>query len=256
MTDSCLSETKTSKARVFGVEFSIGSMQDALTAISGYIAKPQPQPAFCCFVNAHCLNIAFGNRAYAKLLNQAEQVWPDGVGVAIAAKYRQTPVSQNVNGTDMLPLLCETGHSLYLLGGKPGVAEAAQKKLQATYPTLRILGTWHGYFQDELTAVINDINNKSPDILLVAMGVPRQEFWIAANRQQLNCRVCLAVGGLLDFAAGKIPRAPRWLRRLKGEWLYRLWQEPRRMFKRYVIGNPLFLWRIWRYSENRNWDAE
>jgi len=244
------------QARVFGVAFSTGSMQAALTAIAGYVARPAQPPAFCCFVNAHCLNLAFRDRAYARLLNQADQVWADGVGVAIAARNRRTPVLENVNGTDMLPLLCQSGHSLYLLGGKPGVAEAAREKLQAQYPELRILGTWHGYFPDDCTALIQDINAKAPDVLMVAMGVPKQEFWIAEHRGQLNCRVCLAVGGLLDFASGRIPRAPHWLRRLRGEWLFRLWQEPRRMFKRYILGNPLFLWRVWRYPENRNWEQD
>ena len=229
---------------IFGVHYSTESMTEALQAIRHYVESSSGQPAFCCFINAHCLNIAYKNREYAELLNQADRVWADGIGVAIAAKHVGNPVKENVNGTDMLPLLCEEGHSLYLLGGQPGVANAARDNLLKQHPGLRIVGTHHGFFQGHEEEVIADINAANPDILLVAFGVPRQEFWIRDHLDKLHCRVCIGVGGLLDFASGRIPRAPLWMRKAKLEWVYRLRQEPIRLFKRYVIGNPLFLWRI------------
>lgn len=236
------------QATIFGVHYSTESMAEALQAIRHYIESPGDRPAFCCFINAHCLNIAYKNREYADLLNQADRVWADGVGVEIAAKHVGNPVKENVNGTDMLPLLCEEGHSLYLLGGQPAVADAARDNLLKQHPGLKIVGTHHGFFQGHEEEVIAEINAANPDVLLVAFGVPKQEFWIRDHLDKLHCRVCIGVGGLLDFASGRIPRAPLWMRKAKLEWVYRLRQEPIRLFKRYVIGNPLFLWRIYTHN--------
>ena len=133
-----------------------------------------------------------------------------------------------------------------MLGGKPGVAEKAMENAKAKFPAAKFIGAAPGFFADsaEEQKVIEKINALDPDILLVAMGVPKQEKWIAKHRHELVCGIALAVGGLLDFVSGRIPRAPVWMRRLGIEWCYRLYQEPRRMFRRYVIGNPLFLLRV------------
>ena len=179
-------------------------MAEALQAIRHRVESPGDRPAFCCFINAHCLNIAYKNREYADLLNQADRVWADGVGVEIAAKHVGNPVKENVNGTDMLPLLCEEGHSLYLLGGQPAVADAARDNLLKQHPGLKIVGTHHGFFQGHEEEVIAEINAANPDVLLVAFGVPKQEFWIRDHLDKLHCRVCIGVGGLLDFFLWRI----------------------------------------------------
>ena len=146
----------------------------------------------------------------------------------------------------MLPFLCRRGWSIYLFGAAPGVAEKARERLLADFPMAKIVGADHGFCKtpEEESAVIGRINAAKPDILLVAMGVPKQEEWIVSHRAQLNCGIAIGVGGLFDFASGRIPRAPMWMRKLKIEWTYRLYNEPVRLFRRYVIGNPLFIWRV------------
>ncbi|MGE4565392.1 MAG: WecB/TagA/CpsF family glycosyltransferase [Victivallaceae bacterium] len=231
------------EAEVFGVTFSTRTMAQALEWIDASIREKSKR--FAAFINADCLNQAYVNSDYRAVLAKADMVWPDGVGVEIAARYFNTPVRENVNGTDMLPLLCEKKYRIYLLGAAPGVAETARRNLEAQHPGLVIAGVHDGFWRpDQETELIRSINQARPEILLVALGCPKQEKWITANLPELECNVAIGVGGLFDFASGRIPRAPRWMRKFKIEWTYRLYNEPRRLFRRYVIGNPLFLYRV------------
>ena len=231
------------RPRIFGVPCDNVTMEHALEQLDRMVKK---RSSFGAFINAHCLNIACHDREYVDILNQADAVWPDGSGLRMAGKLRRFPVPGNVNGTDMFPLICAKPYRIFMLGGKPGVAEKAMENAKAKFPAAEFIGAALGFFADsaEEQKVIEKIKVLDPDILLVAMGVPKQEKWIAKHRHELVCGVALAVGGLLDFVSGRIPRAPVWMRRLGIEWCYRLYQEPRRMFRRYVIGNPLFLLRV------------
>ena len=144
--------------------------------------------------------------------------------------------------------------SIYLLGGEDGVAATTAKNMQQRYPNLQIAGSHSGYFDmhqdsDDNQQVITSINHSQANILLVAMGAPLQEKWLEDNKSQLHCQVGIGVGGLFDFYANRIKRAPSWLRQMGMEWSYRLLQEPQRMWQRYIVGNPLFIFRVWR--ENR-----
>ncbi|MEG2075979.1 MAG: WecB/TagA/CpsF family glycosyltransferase, partial [Victivallaceae bacterium] len=238
-----LVKTPSAYGELFGVKFSTDDMRGALNNLERMVKDGNKH--FCAFVNADCFNQAYTNVAYRQILAQADMVWADGVGADIAARHLHTPVRGNVNGTDMLPHLCQSNYRIYLLGAAPGVAEQAKAKLLAEYPQCKIAGTHDGFFSESATeALIDEINQTRSDILLVAFGVPRQEFWIAKNLPRLQCKVAIGVGGLLDFASGRIPRAPQWLRKMRLEWTYRLYNEPIRLFKRYVIGNPLFLYRV------------
>ena len=174
------------------------------------------------FVNADCFNKGFTDPAYRELLTHFDQVYPDGSGVALAGRLLGQPVKANVNGTDMLPLLAERAakqaFSLYLLGAKPGVAEKMRDNLVARFPDLRVVGCHDGYHLED---VEDDINQAKPDLLLVALGVPLQEQFIADRFASLQAGVMIGVGGLFDFYSGNMPRAPRWLRRLGTEWTFR-----------------------------------
>ncbi|MFO1060333.1 MAG: WecB/TagA/CpsF family glycosyltransferase [Dongiaceae bacterium] len=200
------------------------------------------------FVNAHCVNVAQGDAEYRLALGRAARLLPDGSGLALAAGLQGQRFAANLNGTDLVPLLCRrlarAGRSVFLLGGRPGVAEAAAAELQRRAPGLTVAGTRDGYFapEDE-AAVIEQVNRSEADVLLVAFGVPRQELWIDRNLARLAAPLVMGVGGLFDFMSGRIPRAPRALRRLGLEWTWRFWQEPRRMFGRYILGNPRFVGR-------------
>ena len=163
-----------------------------------------------CFVNADCVNLAFRNGPYKNTLQNAALVLADGIGVRLAGQLLNRHIRQNVNGTDLLPLLCSIaaakGLGIYLLGGRPGVPEATAKWMQERCPELRISGTRNGYFTaDEEAVIISDIRNSGASILLVALGAPKQEQWIANHKLALNPGVCLGVGGLFDFYSGRVP---------------------------------------------------
>jgi N-acetylglucosaminyldiphosphoundecaprenol N-acetyl-beta-D-mannosaminyltransferase len=205
------------------------------------------------FVNPDCLNIAYRDAAYRRILLDADRVLPDGIGIHIGCRMLGVALQANVNGTDLFPLLCaraeRDGLGLFLLGARPGIADAVATNMQAQFPGLRIAGVQDGYFDPaEEDAVIARINASGADILLVAFGVPRQETWLARHHERLSPAVRMGVGGLFDFYSGRIPRAPMWMREIGLEWSWRLIQEPGRMWRRYVIGNPLFLFRVWRQA--------
>ena len=169
--------------------------------------------------------------AYAAAVNGADLVLADGVGDLYAARILGTPLPERVAGSDLTPRLlsrlAERGGSVFLYGARPGVAERAGEALRSACPGLRIAGTENGYISDE-TALFTALDKEQPDLLLLGLGVPRQELWMAQNRQRTNA-VMIGVGGLLDVFAGDIPRAPEAWQKLGLEWLYRLLREPKRI---------------------------
>jgi N-acetylglucosaminyldiphosphoundecaprenol N-acetyl-beta-D-mannosaminyltransferase len=212
-------------------------------------------PALMAFVNPDCLNVAWGNADYRDLLRRADRVLPDGIGIHIGCRMLGQTLRANVNGTDMFPLLCEAAARerlpIYLLGARPGIAQAAADNMVRRYPGLTIAGARDGYFQlEEEPGVVDAINRSGARILLTAFGAPRQELWLGRWRERLEPPIAVGVGGLFDFYSGRIPRAPVWMREIGLEWVYRLMQEPGRMWRRYVIGNPLFLLRVRRQAKN------
>lgn len=200
------------------------------------------------FVNAHCINVAASDKNYARALRRADVLLPDGAGMGLAAKMIGRKFVENLNGTDLCEPLCKEaaarGKSVFLLGAKPGIASDAADNLIRKIPGLRIAGVHHGYFgKDETDDIIAKINASRADIVMVAMGVPMQDLWIYQNRITLDANLVMGVGALFDFVAENIKRAPLAVRRAKMEWVWRLGLEPRRMFKRYVLGNPAFVGR-------------
>lgn len=215
------------------------------------------------FLNAHCINVSAKDATYRWALQQATALLPDGSGLQLAARMHGSKFVENLNGTDLFPHIMQKatdcGWKVFLLGSRPGVAEKAAHNAQAHISGLNIAGTHHGFFApNEEANVINSINASGADVVLVALGVPRQDVWIARNRHRLNARVVFGVGAQLDFWAGRVSRAPVLLRQFGMEWVWRLAIEPRRMFKRYILGNPAFVFRSVksRLSEgiNISWD--
>ncbi|VUD46954.1 N-acetylglucosaminyldiphosphoundecaprenol N-acetyl-beta-D-mannosaminyltransferase [Thalassocella blandensis] len=202
------------------------------------------------FVNVNSINLSFKNKHLTRDINCGDLVLADGSGVRLGAKRVNVKLKDNVNGTDLLPYICEAlvarGESLFLLGAAPGVAQTAANRLQDQYPGLKIAGVQHGYFKPkENASVIEAINRSGASILLVGFGSPIQEKWINENKHQLKVKTALGVGGLFDFYSGRISRAPIWMREIGMEWIYRLAMEPGKKFERYVIGNPLYLFRLY-----------
>lgn len=235
------------RASLLGLRVDEMSQTEAVETICGIWRRGAKSRVF--FVNAHCVNSAFTHPEYTQSLSQAEFVLPDGSGVLLASKILRLPIRHNLNGTDLTPLICqmaaEDGRSVFLLGAQPGIADQAAQCLVERFPTLRIAGVQHGYFAPEESAeIVARINAAQPDILLVALGVPTQEVWITEHFAELSVPVCLAVGALFDFLSNNVPRAPKLFRRLGIEWLFRLVREPRRLWRRYLIGNVTFLSRV------------
>ncbi len=204
------------------------------------------------FVNAHCINVAAKDRDYYRILQSASALFADGSGIRLAGKLLHVPIVDNVNGTDLFPLICklfaQRKRRMYLLGAAPSVAEKSAAWANSHVETDIIAGYHHGFFdsEDEERAVVAEINESRADLLLVAMGVPMQEKWIDRYRDSLEVPLCMGVGGLFDFYSGTIRRAPKWMRSLGIEWVWRLLMEPRRMWHRYIVGNWLFVLRLLR----------
>ncbi|HEX4891868.1 MAG TPA: WecB/TagA/CpsF family glycosyltransferase [Hyphomicrobiaceae bacterium] len=236
------------RVRVFGLEVTDTTLAGAAHWIIDRAMKGER--AEVAFLNAHCVNVMYRNRAYRTALERSHQIFADGSGVRIAARAAGVHLRENVNGTDLLPVLCreaaDAGAPIYFLGAREGIAAAAARRMQRETPGLIIAGHHHGYLSDPVdeAAAIDAINRSGAKILLVGLGVPSQELWIARNRHRLAAAVVVGVGGLFDYYSGRIPRAPLALRRFGFEWVWRLAMEPRRLANRYLVGNAEFLLRL------------
>lgn len=229
---------------LFGLDL-VNSTIDATARTVVSIAEAR-ECATIQFVNAHCVNVSLRDPAYRRALGAADHLLPDGSGIALAARLARQPSGDNLNGTDLFPEICRhaarRGQSIFLLGGKPGIAALAASAMCQQHPALRIAGTRHGFWtRAEEDRLIAEINASGAAILLVGLGVPLQEKWIQRVRHRLMARVVMGVGGLFDYYSGAIPRAPMLFRQIGCEWIWRLMQEPQRLFSRYILGNPLFV---------------
>lgn len=234
---------KNRKAIVLDVPFFSGSMEEALKKIDSCVKDKTSY--HIAFINAHCLNIAYKDNAYKKVLRNCVHVFADGIGAKIGAKMLNFIVEENVNGTDMFPLLANKPYKIYLLGGTPEVAKTALMKARQINGLAEFVGCCDGFFAEKTSEeLFKELESLQPDIILVAMGVPKQEMWIYENLHKLPNCTAIGVGGLLDFVSERIPRAPLWMRKVNLEWCFRLYCEPARLFNRYIIGNPLFIFRV------------
>lgn len=207
------------------------------------------------FINAHCFNLAQKNESYRGVLNGADIVLNDGIGISLGAKHAGIVLKENMNGTDFIPglleLACKEGKNVYFLGGKEGIASSAKLKAEQKYPELKISGYRNGYFDiNNDLEVLQDIIDKKTELLIVGMGVPRQELWLAKNKDRLTgVKISIAGGAILDFISENVSRAPKLMRKTGTEWVFRLLQEPLRLFKRYAIGIPLFYYYIYKLKK-------
>lgn len=202
-------------------------------------------------VNVNAINQALKHSFMKELLNRAGIVFCDGYGVILGARILGADIPERITYADWmwsLSALCEReGFSFFFLGAREGIAQQAAEKLRERYPSLKVVGIRNGYFAKtgpENDAVIEQINRSRPDILVLGLGMPAQERWLSENWEKVDARIALTGGACFDFISGTVKRAPRWMADNGMEWLYRLLLEPRRMFTRYVIGNPLFMLRV------------
>jgi N-acetylglucosaminyldiphosphoundecaprenol N-acetyl-beta-D-mannosaminyltransferase len=245
-------------ARIFDIPIDLGRPPELMRRITGWVGAGQP-PRRVMYVNAHVLNQSREIAPLRSALEQADLVYCDGYGVRLAAKALEVDIPHRMTGADWiwgLAALCEAaGQSIYLLGSEPGVTAEAARRLNSWYPRLKVAGTHHGFFDigsahDD--RVVEDINARRPDIVLVGMGTPKQELWTQHNAGRLDTDVLWTVGALFDYVSGRTPRAPGWLADNGLEWIFRLAIEPQRMWRRYLLGNPVFISRVMAQARTRH----
>jgi exopolysaccharide biosynthesis WecB/TagA/CpsF family protein len=204
-------------------------------------------PNLFSFCNAATINHAHSSPEFGQVLNRAV-LFNDGIGLDLASMLLYGSFfPDNLNGTDFIPQLLQAIDrpvSLYLVGGLPGVAEGAADKIRSYNPHISVVGTHHGYFHFAETPQISaEIAKVAPDLVMVGMGQPRQEMWSDTVRADIGVPF-LCVGAFMDFASGRMPRAPKLVRMMRVEWVYRLVLEPRRLFGRYIGGAVPYFFRI------------
>jgi len=234
---------------LFGVDVETAAPAELLRRILGWAENGGRHRVS--YVNAHVLNQSLTNEELRRALRDSDLVYCDGYGVRLAARLIGLPVPHRMTGADWIwgiAAMCqESGRSLYLLGSDPGASTEAAAKLRRWYPRLDVRGTHHGYFDldgPHSERVLEHISENPPDVLLVGMGTPQQEMWVEANHDRIEASVVWTVGALFDYVAGRVPRAPHWIADNGLEWIFRLAVEPRRMWRRYLLGNPAFLYRV------------
>lgn len=231
-----------------GVNVAVLTRAEAQAEVFDAIAEHRHlKLAFC---NANLVNVAARDESLLQRMN-GFLVLADGIGVDVGSwLLHGAPFPDNLNGTDFFPALFAASSRplrVMLVGGRPGVADRAAANLGRRYPAHDFSVLSHGYFApDEEGALLDKLAAAPPDLLLVAFGNPLQERWIADRLDARHCAVAAGVGALFDFFAGEVQRAPDWVRGLRLEWTYRLWLEPRRLWRRYVLGNPAFMLRVLR----------
>lgn len=230
-------------------------MAEAMKAIEELIAAGKN--SYIVPINVDVVMKIEADNYLKKITDYADMVLVDGKPLIWISKWHRCPVKTKVSGSDLVPLLCKnstkTGYSIFILGGKEGIAEKAKKNLRRDYPGIKVVGTYAPPLdfekdEKELDKINRMITNVHPDILIVCFGCPKQEKWIYENYQKYDARVSICAGATVDFLAGNINRAPKWMSEHGLEWFYRFLQEPKRMFKRYFVDDVKILKLIRKYG--------
>jgi N-acetylglucosaminyldiphosphoundecaprenol N-acetyl-beta-D-mannosaminyltransferase len=207
-------------------------------------------------LNAAKVVLARDDPRLARILGAASLMSADGQSIVWAARLLGAPLPERVAGIDLMFRLLSIaeaeGFRVYFLGARPGVVASAVERLCGSHPSLEVAGYRHGYFDaTENDAVCHEINSSNADILFVAMSSPKKEYWVEEAGPLLDVPLIVGVGGSLDVIAGKVTRAPRWMRRAGLEWFFRFLQEPRRMWRRYLFTNARFVALVGRAASSR-----
>ncbi|EJT5929204.1 TPA: WecB/TagA/CpsF family glycosyltransferase [Clostridium perfringens] len=231
-----------SRMNFLNIEVDNLTMNEAIDRAEELIIKKKPSYVVTPNVD-HIVKLEI-DKEFQDVYKNADLILTDGMPLIWISKMRGNPIKEKISGSDFFPKLCERaaekGYSLFLLGAAEGVAAKAAKNLKEKYEGLNIVGTYspsYGFEKkdDEIKMIIEMINETKPDILAVGLGAPKQEKFLYKYKNELNVPISLAIGASIDFEAGNINRAPRWMQNCGLEWFYRLCKEPKRMFKRYVI---------------------
>jgi exopolysaccharide biosynthesis WecB/TagA/CpsF family protein len=234
------------------------NLGSAINRVRGFLRSGQTNQIVT--VNLDFVAISRREPAFRDTLNGADLAVADGMPLVWVSRMADEPLPQRLTGVDLVDECCqlavETDTSIFLLGAAPGVAELAGQRLRERFPGLRIVGVYAPPFapltEEENERILQTINAARPDFLFVALGAPQQDIWIRANRDRLDVPVCMGVGCVLDLLAGVVSRAPSWMQQAGLEWLFRLLQEPARLWRRYIVDDlPVLAW-LMRQALDRN----
>ena len=218
------------------------TMEEALKAIEKLIG--QNKNAYVVTPNVDHIVKLETDAEFQQVYKNADLILVDGKPLLWFAKWYKTPIVEKISGSDLFPKVCEMAakkkYTMFFLGAAEGVAAKAAENLKRKYSGLQVVGTYSpplGFekSQDEVTKIIRVVNEAAPDILIVGLGAPKQEKFVFKYREKLQVPISLGLGASIDFEAGNVNRAPKWMSNVGLEWLYRLIKEPRRMFKRYIV---------------------
>ena len=230
------------KSHILGIEFDTLSLSDSCEMVCKKAKGSEP------FVvvtpNPEMVMHARKNKHFLDILNSADLVVPDGIGIVLASRLLDGKIKERVAGFDLISaVFAKQRLRAYFLGASPGVAEKAKERAEKKYPMLEVIGFHHGYFKEnspEEANIIKEIELFSPDILLVGLGFGRQETWLIRNKNRLNANVLIGVGGSFDVLSGNLRRAPRFFQKIGMEWFYRLLSQPKRIFRQASLVSFVF----------------
>lgn len=238
---------------ILGVNVANITLKNIVPTINDLIERKRRVTVFG--ANPHAINLYQTNSEFRKAFDNTTLIYPEGIGTVIASKilaHLSARQEKSLQGKttlmdyiyNLFELAKKRKWSIYILGGREEVSDQALMNLKNRFPHLKIQGH-HGYFSEKETRkIIAGINEVKPTILFVAMGSPKQEVWIDKHKDKINSKAFLGIGGSIDIIAGVIPRAPKIVRSVGLEWVYRTYKEPKRLWRRYIIGNVIFLSRV------------
>jgi N-acetylglucosaminyldiphosphoundecaprenol N-acetyl-beta-D-mannosaminyltransferase len=250
MSGEAISGPAVERVNVLGVGISVLNLQSAVEVMSTAVANDRK--GYIAVTGVHGVSEAQDDADFRRILNAAFLCTPDGMPMVWMSRLAGHKEVSRVYGPDLMALICERGlqngwrHFFY--GGAEGVAEELKSKLSARFPGLRVVGTYTPPFRalnaTEESVLSEMVAATRPDFFWVGLSTPKQERFMAAYLPKLDAKLMIGVGAAFDFHAGKVKQAPRWIQRSGLEWAYRLYQEPRRLWRRYARNNPLFIGRV------------
>lgn len=239
--------------KIFGTKIHNITFEEAIKEVEGYLKGNDLKVIYT--PNPEIVMGAKDDHKLREIINNGDMITADGIGLIYASKIKRKPLKERVTGYDLsmrlLNIANENNYSLYLLGGKDGVAKAAAENIKSSYKNIKIAGYHHGYFKgshngnynsEEEVKLIEDMNSSNPDIIFVGLGFPKQEIWIDNNRHRIKGRVIIGNGGVMDVLSGNLKMTPDIYRKLGLEWLHRLIREPSRIKRQIVI--PKFIFKV------------
>ncbi len=241
------------KADILGIKVAALTMDEAVLTANKFMDSGKPH--LIATANAEMIMRATQDKELKEILNSADLVVPDGAGTVWASNYLGVEMPERVAGYDLVQMIFRDAPArkrrIFFFGSAPGIAEKAKAKAESVFPGIQIVGTRNGFFTPEDDeSIVSQIKEAKPDLLLAALGVPKQEKWLKAHMNEIGCPLCIGVGGTFDVMAGVVKRAPLWMQKAKLEWLFRGMLQPKRIGR--LMALPRFVFAVKSYKKMIN----